>query len=423
LPVALLALALRVAVAGPDARAAGDIEVLHAFSGADGAWSRGSLVRDGTVLYGRTAIGGAANSGTIFRIDEDGGGFAVLHSFSAGGSNGDGNQPRHNAMLVHGDTLIGSALYGGNQHSGADRGPSTHPVGAPVTSQVGNGTLFTIHTDGSSYRVLHSFDGGQTPSLPHSPPALAPDGHTLYGLSSLGGAHGKGTLYALDVDGSGFRVLRSFASYDGDRPHGVVTQDGDGNLFGITRSGGTTPHGKGAGVIFRYELATGAYHVLHTFVTGAPGDGATNDHGFLALVDGVAYGTTSFGGAAGAGIVFAIHVDGSGFAIVHSFGITPGDGARPYGSLVALGGWLYGTTTRGGASGDGTLFRVRAADRRYELLASFDRRTSGAFPEDNVVPSADGKALFGLTQAGGVHDRAAKSYYGTVFRVAVPPEP
>src|SRR5262249_52969632 len=42
----------------------------------------------------------------------------------------------------------------------------------------------------------------------------------------------------------------------------------------------------------------------------------------------------------------------------------------------------------------------RPSDLRYERLVSFDRATTGAFPEDNVIPSSDGSTLYGLTQAG-----------------------
>jgi len=408
-----------------DAPVANGIEVLHAFDGGDGAWSRGSLVRDGSTLYGRTAVGGAADSGTVFRIDADGSDFVVLHSFSAGGDNVLGNQPHHNAMLLRGTELLGAALYGGNQDNDQpDRVTGDFTSAAPPTEQLGNGTLFTIGKSGQRYQVLLELDGGAgAPALPHSPPVLGPDGRTLYGMTSSGGKNDSGTLYALGADGSGFRLLHSFAEEDGDEPHGMVSFDGAGNLLGMTRKGGTPASGKGAGVIFHHDLAAATYRVLHTFVAGSTSDGDTNDHGFLTLVDGVAYGTTELGGASLAGTLFAIREDGSGFELVHSFGASPGDGTRPYGSLVLLNGWLYGTTTAGGASGDGTLFRLRVGDRRYEMLVSFDRATSGAFPEDNVLPSADGRVLFGLTQAGGVNDPDAKSYFGTVFRFAIPDAP
>jgi len=110
--------------------------------------------------------------------------------------------------------------------------------------------------------------------------------------------------------------------------------------------------------------------------------------------------------------------DGTDFSIVHSFGAAS-DGKRPFGSLVQVGEWFYGTTTVGGDHDDGTLFRLRPSDSRYEKLASFDRATTGAFPEDNLIPSSDGSTLYGLTQAGGVNDPTAAKKYGTVFAVTV----
>ena len=54
-----------------------------------------------------------------------------------------------------------------------------------------------------------------------------------------------------------------------------------------------------------------------------------------------------------------------------------------------------------------------------ERLVSFDRATTGAFPEDNVIPSGDGSTLYGLTQAGGVNDPKAAKKYGTAFAVTL----
>ena len=396
---------------------------LYAFDGADGAWSRGSLVRAGRTLYGRTSIGGAANSGTIFGLDQSGADFALLYSFTAGGDNVFGNQPHHNAMLLEGGTLLGAALYGGN----TDDGTSPHSERPPIV-QTGNGTLFAFDPSIGSYTVLAPFDGGTgNPAVPHSPPVRAPDG-TLYGMTAAGGKSGGGTLYAIPPGGA-LRILHDFAAPEGNEPHGMVVLDSHGTrLLGMTRHGGTPicaipPCGKGAGVIFAFDLVTGRYEVLHTFVARDPSNGETNDHGFLTLADGFAWGVTSLGGANLEGTLFRIREDGSEFALAHSFGDGPEDGTEPFGSLVPLGAYLYGTTTLGGARGDGTLFRFRPSDGHYEVLASFDRRTTGAFPEDNVVASEDGSILYGLTQAGGENDPEATLYYGTVFAFPVPESP
>jgi uncharacterized repeat protein (TIGR03803 family) len=387
------------------------LRVLHAFDGADGAWPRGSLVAAGGFLYGGTTLGGDANSGTIFRVRPNGTGFQSLYSFTAGRDNGLGNQPHHNSMLlIRSNVLVGAARQGGNTDNNTGEG----------TQKDGNGTIFRIETSGSGYTVLEKFDGGErSPATPHSPPQISPDGRMLYGMSAGGGKHRHGTLYEMHVDGAGFRILHHFEKSRGKEPHGTVVFDGASTLLGMTRLGGTLSDGsEGAGVIFRYDLTTGAYKVLHVFAKNAGDNGDTNDHGFLSPASGYYYGTTELGGKYGQGVLFRLRADGSDFSIVHSFGAT-GDGQKPFGSLLQVGEWFYGTTTVGGDHDDGTVFRLRPSDLRYERLVSFDRATTGAFPEDNVIPSGDGSTLYGLTQAGGANDPKALKKYGTVFEVTL----
>jgi uncharacterized repeat protein (TIGR03803 family) len=78
---------------GTDGR---DFAVLHRFtplSGAtqptntDGAYPAAGLVLSNRALYGTAPEGGNAGCGTIFKVNTDGTGFAVLHHFTAGGSN------------------------------------------------------------------------------------------------------------------------------------------------------------------------------------------------------------------------------------------------------------------------------------------------------------------------------------------------
>jgi uncharacterized repeat protein (TIGR03803 family) len=386
------------------------LQVLHAFGGADGAWPRGSLVATGGFLYGATTVGGDANSGTIFRVRPDGTGFRSLYSFTAGKDNGFGNQPHHNSLLLVGNALIGAAREGGNTDNNDAEGAQKY----------GNGTIFRIETRGSAYAVLQKFDGGErSPATPHSPPQISPDGQTLYGMSAGGGKHRHGTLYEMRVDGTGLRILHHFDKSKGKEPHGTVVFDGATTLMGMTRLGGTLADGsEGAGVIFRYDLISGEYKVLHVFAKDASDNGDTNDHGFLSPAGGYYYGTTELGGNYGQGVIFRLRADGSDFSIVHSFGAS-GDGKKPFGSLVQVGEWFYGTTTVGGDHDDGTIFRLRPSDLRYEKMASFNRATTGAFPEDNVIPAGDGSTLYGLTQAGGVNDPTAVKNYGTVFALTL----
>jgi uncharacterized repeat protein (TIGR03803 family) len=108
-----------------------------------------------------------------------------------------------------------------------------------------------------------------------------------------------------------------------------------------------------------YSLSTtGKEKVLHSF-TGAS-DGAYPLAG-LVDVNGILYGTTSYGGAAEDGTIFSISAAGVK-TVLHSFA-GGSDGASPEAGLLDLAGALYGTTINGGGSkcharGCGTVFEI-----------------------------------------------------------------
>ncbi len=96
----------------------GGYRILHSFGGAaeDGAIpNESSLASSGTALYGTTREGGAHNFGTIFRIDTDGGGYQILYSFK--GSSGDGAKPA-GSLSLSGSTLYGTTMAGGAYNGG-----------------------------------------------------------------------------------------------------------------------------------------------------------------------------------------------------------------------------------------------------------------------------------------------------------------
>jgi uncharacterized repeat protein (TIGR03803 family) len=91
------------------------------FSNSDGAFPVGSLLLSGNTLYGTAQEGGDAGNGTVFKINTDGAGFSVLHKFSitsgALGSNSDGAAPQAELILSNG-ALYGTTKYGGSVGSG-----------------------------------------------------------------------------------------------------------------------------------------------------------------------------------------------------------------------------------------------------------------------------------------------------------------
>ena len=108
----------------------------------------------------------------------------------------------------------------------------------------------------------------------------------------------------------------------------------------------------------------------------------------------------SLGGQGGDGTVFEV---AAGSGIVTTLASFDGsNGAAPEASLVEDGnGNLFGTTFEGGAHGDGTVFEVKAGSDSITTLASFDG-TNGAGSNAGLIEDGSGN-LFGTTTSGGAH--------------------
>ncbi len=154
--------------------------------------------------------------------------------------------------------------------------------------------------------------------------------------------------------------------------------------------------------------AAGATPTLVTLATfNGTGNGATPDGG-LTLAGGTLYGTTSAGGANGDGTVFQL---GGGIATTVATFNGAGNGAQPLVGLTAdASGNLYGTTSVGGASNVGTVFEVAVGSKTISTLATFtDTGGSGNRSLGSVV--LYGGNVYGTTQRGG------PSESGTVYEV------
>jgi uncharacterized repeat protein (TIGR03803 family) len=350
--------------------------LLHEFANtaSNGRKPYGSLVLLGSTLYGMTHFGGSDDLGTIFKIQTDGSGFALLHEFT--GSAADGGYP-YGSLAISGSTLYGLTERGG--------------------------TIFKIQTDGNDFALLHSFAAGTTDGAEPCG-SLVISGSTLYGMTPYYGAHSKGVIFKIEDDGRDFSLLHSFAggADDGAFPFGSLVLSGS-TLFGMTNNGGENDYG----TVFRIEATGTGFALLHKFA-GHPGDGA-NPMGSLVLSGSTLYGMTYYGGANDYGTVFKIQADGSGFALLHSFASGTGDGASPYGEPVLSGPILYGLTLLGG-SGYGTVFRLGTDSTGFSLLHSFVSGTDdGASPYG--APVLSGSILYGLTLLGGDNDQGVAFSY------------
>jgi uncharacterized repeat protein (TIGR03803 family) len=277
----------------------------------------------------------------------------------------------------------------------------------------GWGSVFRINTDGSGYRVLKNFSAPVTdPSgvLTNSDGAqpmagLVTDGHTLYGTTYEGGAFGKGTVFSLQTDGTGFTVLKHFSGSDGKTPYAELTI-ADNVLYGTTAGGGVS----NKGAVFRLNTDGSDFTVLKSFTTN---DGVLLLDG-LALSDGTLYGTTYYGGSANAGTVFSMSTEGTGFTRLKEF--TGADGAQPRFTLVLSGNSLYGTTEGSGDLSNSLVYRLSTDGTEYTILKTFPTpdpvtgtNSDGYYVRTGLAIS--GHTLYGTTRWGGYYDS------GVVFAV------
>jgi uncharacterized repeat protein (TIGR03803 family) len=270
------------------------------------------------------------------------------------------------------------------------------------------GTVFELapQPDGSWLETVIAPFNGNTKGPAGSTAGLVFDSAgNLYGTSRSGGTTGYGTVFKLTPGSSRWvpRVLYNFPLPTGGCcPYGGVAIDGSGNLYGATYSA------------FELKEVSGSWQagVLHNF-TGQNGDGSGPQAALILDSSGNLYGTTLYGGGSkncgdGCGTVFELErLSGGGWKelILHRFGTT-GDGAFPgVGALIMDNtGNLYGTTDVGGASGGGTVFKLTRGTNGLwteTILHNFVVGDgSGDHVSTGVVMDAAGN-LYGTTIAGG----------------------
>jgi uncharacterized repeat protein (TIGR03803 family) len=252
-------------------RATGDATTVMEFTGiagpVKGAHPKATLVKDGSgFLWGTTANGGAADMGTIYKIN-----------------------PATEAL-----TTI--AEFTGT--TGAVRGH--HPVGTMVSDGLGwlrgttaqggtrdNGTIFKVNTATGAVTTLIEF-GGNTGAARGSEPSagLMRDAWGDYWGTTNGGATGDGTVFTL-TGSDFFTHVFDFTGLSGAFPGtapGALLLHNDGNIYGTTLSGGTMGDGRpaGNGQVFRLRLHSPLESWRHThfdmfFSTGNAADNADPD--------------------------------------------------------------------------------------------------------------------------------------------------
>jgi len=343
--------------------------VLLNFNYSNGRNPSGSLIEgsDGK-LYGMTEYGGSADEGVVFSIAKDGTGYSLLKTFNYYVTYSSGRSPK--GSLIEGTD---GKLYG------LTRGGGTSNYG----------TAFSLAKDGTSFTILHSFDGLDG-MIPNGNLTESNDGR-LYGMTENGGTSGNGVVFSVAKDGTDFTVLQNFNNSNGGNPYGSLTKGSDGKLYGMTQFGGNS----GGGVLFSIGASGSGFTILQHFAGLA---GNTPRGSVLEGSDGLIYGMASYGGPSNAGTIFSIAKNGSNFNVLHNFGSL--NGSKPQASLIrGSNERLYGMTLAGGIAGDGTIFSFAQDGTGYTVLHSFIN-SIGRAPSGSLTEASNGK-LYGMTQYGG----------------------
>ena len=337
-----------------------NFRAFHSFTNApDAANPQGDLLPAGNSFFGASFGGGTSGAGTVFLALTNGSisrilNFAAVNSDAA--TNLTGASPDATVTVsASGTVLFGSATAGGIY---------------------ANGTIFSVPTNGATSSVLHTFtslDSNTGTNVDGAAPLgrlVLSDG-TLYGTTAAGGTGGNGTIFSVGTNGNNFITLYSFSAMDpllGTNADGAIPAGGlvlsNGVLYGTTIAGGF----QGSGVVFSINTNGSNFMVLHPFTAIDPTT-KTNTDGAkpaanLLLVGNALYGTASAGGTGGSGTIFSVKTDGSQFQTLYNFSAVDGskgtnaDGAFPDGDLAVSGNSLYGTTFGGGAGAAGTVFSL-----------------------------------------------------------------
>jgi uncharacterized repeat protein (TIGR03803 family) len=345
----------------------GTAHIIHSFSGypRDGAYPEAGVIRDnhGT-LYGTTSEGGIANYGVVFSISVGNHDVktSILYSFEGGT---DGANPEAELSMDGGGNLYGLTAHGGG--GGCN---------------YGCGTLYKINA-ARSETILHAFAGPSNDgSYPFARVLLDGRG-SIYGTTWAGGTFDLGTVFTVSDDGTE-NVLHSFAGIpqDGSGPGSGLIMDSSQNFYGTTGNGGLT----GNGTIFRMSTG-GTETLLYSFCPHKGCRDGGGPQGIISDADGNLYGMTYSGGLhvcqhAGCGTIFEFSVDGAE-RVLRSLNKTQGD--SPIGTLLSDGkGTFFGTASQGGERckryGCGTIFELSRGNLhnvRNRAYLPIDHRLAG----------------------------------------------
>jgi uncharacterized repeat protein (TIGR03803 family) len=197
----------------------------------------------------------------------------------------------------------------------------------------------------------------------------------LWGSTSGGGASGLGTIFKIHVSSGLLTTVLDFTGNGpanrGARPFAELVSDGMGFFWGTTVAGGAND----LGTVFKINASSGALSTLVDFTNSAGNNRGNAPYAGLTLDDsGFFWGTTNRGGNVNRGTIFKVNANTGVMTTVVDFTGSSGSmkGTEPRAKLVSDGlGFFWGTTSEGGASDLGTVFKVNVSTGVLSTVVDF----------------------------------------------------
>jgi uncharacterized repeat protein (TIGR03803 family) len=194
----LLALLAGLPAAAFAQSAAPAVSTLAALSGSQ-TYSTPVRGPDGA-LYGGTSTHNIVTGGLIYRLAVDGSSIETVYQFKVT----DAFSPFSGLLLASDGKLYGTTSLGA------------------ATESNSTGTVYRLNTDGSNFSVLHRFQvytASNSIGNPINVDGANPEGELvegsdgyLYGVARTGGPNGNGTVFKMSKDGTSFTVLHAFGA-------------------------------------------------------------------------------------------------------------------------------------------------------------------------------------------------------------------
>lgn len=320
-----------------------------------------------TELWGMLSEGGADNQGVIFKTDQNGENYEIVHSFYRNY----GSNPTKRLFFDGVQTVYGTTSDGG-KHDG--------------------GVLFSFDLVSNEIIGLHHFENTNG-SKPMGGVELI--NNKIYGTTNLGGASDMGVLYVYDLNTNAYQVLEEFVGANGANPEDGVIEH-DGILYGLTKLGGSNS----IGTVYSLDTATATLSTVYNFTSS---DGAYPLARFvLSDVQNKMYTTASEGGSGDFGSILELDLLSNSLTKIHDFDSL--NGANPESGLILNEeGHLMGITKNGGDEGVGVIYALDTMNLTFGKINDLDS-LKGLHSTGELEFSGNSGVYYATTTLGGIND-------------------